>query len=379
MSVKFKILAILGTRPEAIKMAPVLKLLQNHNKIDIKLCVTAQHREMLDQVLNLFDLKPDFDLNIMKSGQDLTDLTSKILQNLRDIFLSEKFHLVLVHGDTTTSMAAALSAFYHKVPVAHIEAGLRTNNINSPWPEELNRQITSRISKIHFSPTNNAKQFLLNEGIAENSVIVTGNTVVDALHEMSNRIARDSEVIFELNKKFSYLDKKKYLILVTAHRRENFGDGIKEICSALLKILERDDVQIIFSVHPNPEVSNLVHQMLGDSTNLFLIPPQEYFTFIYLMNKAHIVITDSGGIQEEAPSLGKPTLVTRESTERQEAVENGYVKLVGTDSTLIVTETLKLIDNQDEYKSMSATTNPFGDGKASSRILDAIISIYNLQ
>lgn len=378
MKEKFKVLVVIGTRPEAIKMAPVINLFRKSNALSIKLCITAQHREMLDQVLDLFEIKPDFDLNIMQEGQDLTDLTARILLKMRDIFLAEHFDLTMVHGDTTTSLSASLSSYYHKIPVAHIEAGLRTNDIYSPWPEEFNRQAISRIAELHFAPTTNARKSLINEGIDADSIYVTGNTVVDALTQTSLKIQNNPNLIKSLNKKFPFISSDKRLIIVTCHRRENFGKGILNICHALIEISKQPNIQIAFSVHPNPFIKNIAHEMLGMIENIYLIEPQEYLSFIYLMTKAYLIITDSGGIQEEAPSFKKPVLVTRNVTERQEALNNGMVKLVGSSSENIINETLRIINNDSVYALMIKSDNPFGDGNASNKILDLIISNYNL-
>jgi UDP-N-acetylglucosamine 2-epimerase (non-hydrolysing) len=366
------ILSIFGTRPEAVKMAPVVKALRNVYGDNAKVCVTAQHREMLDQVLSLFSIVPDYDLDIMRPGQDLTEVTSRILFGLRSLFKEERFDLILVHGDTTTAMAAALAAFYERIPVAHIEAGLRTRDIYSPWPEEINRSIVGRLATLHFAPTARAKGNLLYEGISGESVFVTGNTVIDALQQVAERIENSPEMQCQFDAKFSFLDRSKRLILVTGHRRENFGEGFERICTALQRLSLRSDVQIVYPVHLNPAVRAPVHEMLSSCANIFLIDPLDYSPFVYLMNRAYLIITDSGGIQEEAPSLGKPVLVMRESTERPEAVEAGTVRLVGTDSDKIVGSALRLIDDRELYNQMASALNPYGDGKASTRIVESI-------
>ncbi len=328
---------------------------------------------MLDQVLDLFNIKPDFDLNLMKPSQDLTDITSNVLIGMRDVFDQWKPDMVFVHGDTTTAMAASLAAFYAKIPVAHVEAGLRTNDIYSPWPEEMNRRIVGRVSSLHFAPTDTARANLLAEGCAENSIHVTGNTVIDALLKVVERFNNDSTLNLQLRKRFSYLQEDKRLILVTGHRRENFGQGFENICKALSKIAKRDDVEIVYPVHLNPKVQEPVRRILGNCPRIHLIEPLDYLPFVYLMNRAYVLLTDSGGIQEEAPSLDKPVLVMRDTTERPEAVAAGTVKLVGTDAERIVSEITRLLDDQQVYQRMSNTHNPYGDGHAAERI-SAIIA-----
>lgn len=353
-------------------MAPVFRVLSEAKQWEIKVCVTAQHRQMLDQVLDLFNIKPDFDLNLMKPGQDLTDITSNVLIGMRDVFNQWKPDMVFVHGDTTTAMAASLAAFYAKIPVAHVEAGLRTNNIYSPWPEEMNRRMVGRLASLHFAPTETARTNLLAEGCADESIYVTGNTVIDALLNVVERINTDATLNQQLSERFAFLQKDKRLILVTGHRRENFGQGFEDICKALLEIAERDDVEIVYPVHLNPNVQEPVRRILGDCPRIHLIEPLDYLPFVYLMNRAHILLTDSGGIQEEAPSLGKPVLVMRDTTERPEAVVAGTVKLVGTDVVRIVSETTRLLDDQQEYQRMSRAHNPYGDGKAAQRIVEIL-------
>lgn len=370
-----KILFVFGTRPEAIKMAPVLNELKRHDKFCIRVCVTGQHRQMLDQVLSFFQIIPDFDLQVMTPGQSLADITTNVLLGMKNIFMQWRPDLIFVHGDTTTAMATSLAAFYEKIKVAHIEAGLRTHNIYSPWPEELNRQIVSKISALNFSPTNSAKKNLLAEGFSSNTIFVTGNTVIDALLEAVNRINSDEGLNIRLRDKFNFIDETKQLILVTGHRRENFGEGFENICNALRDISLRGDVQIVYPVHLNPKVQEPVQRILGDCSNIHLIEPQDYLPFVYLMNRSHIILTDSGGIQEEAPSLGKPVLVMRDVTERPEAVEMGAVKLVGTNREHIVSELFLLLDNSQEYLRMSNVENPYGDGRASKRICSAILAL----
>jgi len=369
-----KILAVFGTRPEAIKMAPVIRALEGN--FDIKLCVTAQHRQMLDQVLELFKITPDYDLDIMQPGQDLFDISSNVLLGIKKVLQIEKPDLVLVHGDTTTTMITAMAAFYLQIPVSHVEAGLRTHNINSPFPEELNRQITSRIATLHFAPTKIARQNLLNEKVPDSQIHVTGNTVVDALLSMVEkaRIVNFSDSIL---KKMPFLKKEKKdlarIILVTGHRRENFGLGFEEICHALSIIAnENPNIQIVYPVHLNPNVREPVNRILSNLNNVHLIEPMEYLTFIKLMDLSHLILTDSGGIQEEAPSLGKPVLVMRDTTERPEAVEAGTVKLVGRNKNEIVKMVNLLLTDSVLYKQMSKAHNPYGDGKASSIICNVL-------
>lgn len=381
-----KIMLVFGTRPEAIKMAPLVKEFQKNTK-DFKtlVCVTGQHREMLDQVLHIFSIKPDYDLNIMKQGQDLYDVTSRVLLGMRDVLKKVQPDVVLVHGDTTTSTAAALAAFYQQIPVGHVEAGLRTHNIYSPWPEEMNRQITGRIATYHFAPTSLSKQNLLAENIKEEAVTVTGNTVIDALYMVVDKIKNDKELDAELEDtlKTSGYDIKrlkngKKLVLITGHRRENFGDGFISMCRAIQTLTKKyPDVDFVYPMHLNPNVRKPIHEIWGEDLsnlcNMFFIEPLEYLSFVYLMEKSSIVLTDSGGIQEEAPGLGKPVLVMRDTTERPEALKAGTVKLVGTDYDKIVTEVSSLLDNQMYYDEMSKAVNPYGDGKACERIVGLLI------
>lgn len=368
-----KVLIVFGTRPEAIKMAPVVSELKKHKEFETKVCVTAQHRQMLDQVLELFKLKPDFDLNLMKSGQDLTDITVNVLKGMRDIFQEWRPDLVLVHGDTTTTLAASMAAFYQRIKVGHVEAGLRTHNKYSPWPEEVNRTVAGIISSVHFSPTELSRQNLINEGISEKVVHITGNTVIDALHEVVALIQSDAHLKESLDERFSFLDPTKRLILVTGHRRENFGEGFENICNALAEIAKIKDVEVVYPVHLNPNVQEPVRRILSGSNSVHLIDPLDYLPFVYLMNRAHIVITDSGGIQEEAPSLGKPVLVMRDRTERPEAVQAGTVKLVGTDPERIISETKLLLEDTANYQQMARAHNPYGDGLAAQRIAHILL------
>ncbi len=367
-----KILLVFGTRPEAIKMAPLVRSLRESGLWEVKVCVTAQHRQMLDQVLTLFGIVPDFDLDLMKPGQDLTGITSSVLTGMRDVLSQWRPDLMFVHGDTTTAMAAGLAAFYAKIPVAHVEAGLRTNNIHSPWPEEMNRRMVGRIASLHFAPTEIARTNLLTEGCEDKSIFVTGNTVIDALLSVAGRINADMALNQELRERFTFLREDKRLILVTGHRRENFGRGFEDICKALREIAGRDDVEIVYPVHLNPNVQEPVNRLLDGFGNIHLIEPQDYLPFVYLMNRAYLLLTDSGGIQEEAPSLGKPVLVMRDTTERPEAVLAGTVKLVGTDAVCIVSETIRLLTDMKSYQCMSHAHNPYGDGLASSRICKII-------
>ncbi|GAC12861.1 non-hydrolyzing UDP-N-acetylglucosamine 2-epimerase [Aliiglaciecola lipolytica] len=371
-----KIMLVFGTRPEAIKMAPLALALKQDKQLDVSVCVTAQHRQMLDQVLALFDLTPDFDLDLMQPGQDLYDITTRALLGLRDVLAEAKPDLILVHGDTTTTFAASLAAFYQRIPVGHVEAGLRTGDIYSPWPEEINRKLTGALTRLHFAPTNKAEANLLAENISSDSVFVTGNTVIDALIQVADKITSDTKLNTELTNKFNFLDKKKKLILVTGHRRESFGDGFENICKALKTLAEQENVQVLYPVHLNPNVQEPVNRLLANTDDVFLIEPQDYLPFVYLMTRAHIILTDSGGVQEEAPSLGKPVLVMRNTTERPEAVEAGTVKLVGTDYNAIVDNALMLLNDDNAYQAMSFAHNPYGDGKACQRIAE-LIKNYN--
>jgi UDP-N-acetylglucosamine 2-epimerase (non-hydrolysing) len=368
-----KILSIFGTRPEAIKMAPLVKALNLADGIEAKVCVTAQHREMLDQVLDLFEIVPEYDLNIMKPGQSLYDVTTNILLGLKPILEEFKPDLILVHGDTSTTLSASLAAFYQQIPVGHVEAGLRTGNLASPWPEEGNRKLTGAITKLHFAPTDTSQQTLLNEGVDPNDIVVTGNTVIDALLQVVDKVKKDDALISTLKVQFPELDETKKLILVTGHRRESFGGGFERICEALVEIATaHPDTQILYPMHLNPNVREPVNRILKNVDNVHLIEPQDYLPFVYLMNQAHIIVTDSGGVQEEAPSLGKPVLVMRDTTERPEAVQAGTVKLVGTNKERIISEVKNLLTNAQEYQTMSRAHNPYGDGKACERIVAKI-------
>jgi UDP-N-acetylglucosamine 2-epimerase (non-hydrolysing) len=363
-----KLLVIFGTRPEAIKMAPVIVALKKKKYFEVRVCVTAQHRKMLDQVLTFFAIVPDYDLNLMQSGQDLTDITRGVLSGVRDIFKVWKPDLILVHGDTTTTLSASLGAFYEKIPIAHVEAGLRTGNLYSPWPEEMNRRFTSMIATWHFAPTKQASQNLQSEGVPLSAIHITGNTVIDALNGAVNKMSNDQILQTTYQSQFPFLDEKLRLILITGHRRENFGEGFEHLCLALKKLSERNDIQIVYPVHLNPNVQEPVYRILGGCDRVHLIEPQDYLPFIYLMNRSYFIVTDSGGIQEEAPSLGKPVLVTRNTTERPEAVEAGVVKLVGTDANSIIKAAEILLDNPSAYEEMVCSINPYGDGHAAERI-----------
>lgn len=377
---------VFGTRPEAIKMAPLVKEFQKHpDSFQTIVCVTGQHRQMLDQVLSLFEITPDFDLNIMKQGQDLYDVTARVLTGMRDILKEAKPDIVLVHGDTTTSTAAALAAFYQQIPVGHVEAGLRTHNIYSPWPEEMNRQITGRIATYNFAPTLLSKSNLLKEAINPDSIVVTGNTVIDALHQVVTKIKKDTLLDIELEKTLiqsgydvSRLRDGKKLVLITGHRRENFGDGFIQMCTAIKDLTQKyPEVDFVYPMHLNPNVRKPIFEVFGENLsnlkNMFFIEPLEYLSFVYLMEKSTIVLTDSGGIQEEAPGLGKPVLVMRDTTERPEALDAGTVKLVGTDYNKIVDEVSILLDNAETYEKMSMAVNPYGDGLACGRIVKSLL------
>lgn len=379
------VMLVFGTRPEAIKMAPLVKEFQKRNtEFETVVCVTGQHREMLDQVLRIFDIAPDYDLDIMKQGQDLYDVTTRVLVGMRDVLDRAKPDVVLVHGDTTTSTAAALAAFYRQIPVGHVEAGLRTHNVYSPWPEEMNRQLTGRIANFHFAPTPLSRQNLLDEGVAESHIVVTGNTVIDALYRVVDKIKADETLERELETTLrtagydtGRLDGSRRLVLITGHRRENFGDGFINICKAIQALTQRyPDTDFVYPMHLNPNVRRPIREVFGNNLNergnMFFIEPLEYLSFVYLMEKADIVLTDSGGIQEEAPGLGKPVLVMRNTTERPEALEAGTVRLVGTDFHKIVHEVSVLLDDPQAYSRMSRAVNPYGDGQACRRIADAL-------
>ena len=381
-----KVMLVFGTRPEAIKMAPLVKEFQKQPKrVETVVCVTGQHREMLDQVLKIFDIKPDYDLNIMKQGQDLYDVTARVLTGMRDVLKEVKPDVVLVHGDTTTSTAAALAAFYQQIPVGHVEAGLRTHNIYSPWPEEMNRLLTGRLATYHFSPTPLSRNNLIKESVDDRNIIITGNTVIDALYWVVDKIKNNKELDNELEdilRKAGYdvnrLNNGKKLVLITGHRRENFGDGFINMCTAIKDLtVKYPDLDFVYPMHLNPNVRKPIHEVFGENLsglkNMFFIEPLEYLSFVYLMEKSSIVLTDSGGIQEEAPGLGKPVLVMRDTTERPEALDAGTVKLVGTDYNKIVNEVSSLIDDKAAYEKMSKAVNPYGDGLACGRIVNALL------
>lgn len=373
-----RILTVFGTRPEAIKMAPLVKLLSERKDVDAKVCVTAQHREMLDQVLNLFEIQPDYDLNIMRPQQTLSSITSDILVQIETVLQDFKPDIVLVHGDTTTTFTATLASYYQKIPVAHIEAGLRTGNIFSPWPEEANRKLTGALAELHFAPTEESRLNLLKEGVSDECVYITGNTVIDALFWVRNKLESDEKLIATVDEPFSFLREGAQLVLITGHRRENFGRGFEQICDAIHKTAkEFPSVDFVYPVHLNPNVRRPVQSILSDVKNVHLIEPQDYLPFVYLMTRATIILTDSGGIQEEAPSLGKPVLVMRDTTERPEAVAAGTVKLVGTDSDKICNAISSLLTDSDEYEKMSFAHNPYGDGFACQRIVDTIVEYRN--
>ena len=380
-----KILIVFGTRPEAIKMCPLVKAFQQKRDVfETLVCVTGQHREMLDQVLNIFNVRPDYDLNIMKKGQDLYDITARVLTGMRDVLMEVKPDIVLVHGDTTTSTAAALASFYQQIPVGHVEAGLRTHNIYSPWPEEMNRQLTGRIATYNFAPTTLSRQNLLDEHVSDDKIIVTGNTVIDALHMIVDRLNTDYALAEEQNAvllKAGYdtnrIENGRRLVLITGHRRENFGDGFINICTAIKDLAKKyPNVDFVYPMHLNPNVRKPIHEVFGEDLsnldNMFFIEPLQYLEFVYLMEKSYIVLTDSGGIQEEAPGLGKPVLVMRDTTERPEAVTAGTVKLVGTNYDAIVSQASKLLDCSSAYEEMAKAVNPYGDGHACSRIINAL-------
>lgn len=356
-------------------MAPLVKRMRAEFPGEVRVCVTAQHRQMLDQVLNLFGIVPDYDLDLMKPGQDLTDITVNVLSGMRDVLAEYKPDIVLVHGDTTTTLAASMAAYYQKIPVAHVEAGLRTWNRYSPWPEEMNRKLAGGLTDWHFSPTEGAKVNLLREGVDTKTIFVTGNTVVDALFDVIGTIDQRCELKRELQDQFSFLNPMKRLVLVTGHRRENFGNGFENICQSLKQLSMREDVEILYPVHLNPSVQEPVNRILGGLPNVYLIAPQDYLPFVYLMSQSHLIISDSGGIQEEAPSLGKPVLVVRDTTERPEAVLAGTVRLIGTDSERIYRETCELLDSDAAYQRMAIAHNPYGDGFASKRIVDVLTGV----
>ncbi|MDH2236113.1 UDP-N-acetylglucosamine 2-epimerase (non-hydrolyzing) [Pigmentiphaga sp. GD03639] len=367
-----KVLLVFGTRPEAIKMAPVYKALMAAKGVQAEVCVTGQHREMLDQVLDWFRMKPAYDLSVMKKNQSLSDITSRILTRMDEVLSASRPNLVLVHGDTSTTFAGALAAFYHKIPVGHVEAGLRTHNLLSPWPEEANRQLTSVLTRFHFAPTTTAQRNLQGEGIAASNIHVVGNTVVDALLETAARLKSET-LELEMRARFSFIRQDARMILVTGHRRENFGAGFEQICAALKQLAQRKDLDIVYPVHLNPQVREPVQRVLGKIRNVHLIEPCDYMSFVWLMQRSYLILTDSGGVQEEAPSLGKPVLVMRDTTERPEAVEAGTVKLVGTDSDRILDEAWALLDSTEKYRAMAERHNPYGDGRAAERIVSCLL------
>lgn len=370
-----KILSVVGTRPEAIKLAPLILSLQRDNRFESKTCITAQHREMLDQVLGLFEIEPEYDLNLMKQGQSLSEITGRVLAGMESVLDDFMPDIVLVHGDTSTTFAAALSAYYRKIPVGHIEAGLRTGNLYSPWPEEANRKLTGALTNFHFAPTESAAKNLSAEGVEADNIIVTGNTVIDALMLVREKLERNDGLRSDMQKKFPFLDESKRLVLITGHRRESFGQGFENICLAIKTLSDTyTDCQFVYPVHLNPNVQEPVNRHLADQSNVYLVEPQEYLPFVYLMTRSYFILTDSGGIQEEAPSLGKPVLVMRDTTERPEAVDAGTVRLVGADYDAIVDESRKLLDDKSAYDTMSFAHNPYGDGEACLRIRDALAS-----
>lgn len=372
-----KILLVFGTRPEAIKMAPLALKLQHYSQdFETKVCVTGQHRQMLDQVLELFSLKPDFDLNLMKPGQTLSDVTSGVLKGLEQVFEQWLPDVILVHGDTATTFAASLAAYYHKIKVGHVEAGLRTGDLYSPWPEEANRQLTGVLANYHFAPTQSSYDNLIKENANPVTIVVTGNTVIDALLQVKQKVEQDQTLIEQFQQQFSFIEKEKKLILVTGHRRENFGQGFLNICQALANLAKKyPDIQIVYPVHLNPNVQQPVNALLADIDNVYLIAPQDYLPFVYLMNRSYLILTDSGGIQEEAPSLGKPVLVMRDTTERPEAVQAGTVRLVGTEISTIEQSVAELLENPDVYAEMAAAHNPYGDGTACQQIIQFLLQV----
>lgn len=370
---KKKVLVVFGTRPEAIKMAPLVQALKKDDNFNSKLCVTAQHREMLDQVLNIFELTPDFDLNLMETDQTLSEINSKILTEIKPVFKSFKPDIVLVHGDTATTFATSLAAYYEKITVAHVEAGLRTGNMYSPWPEEGNRKLTGAIASLHFAPTEIAKQNLIKENIDPRKIVVTGNTVIDALYDAVKKLENNDELRSSIESQFNFLKGDERVVLITGHRRESFGDGFNRICNAIADVANAfPEVKFVYPVHLNPNVREPVKKYLANLCNVFIIEPLQYLPFVYLMNRSYILLTDSGGIQEEAPSLGKPVLLMRDTSERPEAIDAGTVKMVGTDKELIIKELNALLSDKTVYEKMSFSHNPYGDGKACERIIKAL-------
>lgn len=373
-----KVLTVFGTRPEAIKMAPLVKHLQTVDGITSRVCVTAQHRQMLDQVLELFEIRPDHDLNLMRPGQDLISITTEILQSLQPVLKSERPDMVLVHGDTTTTFAATLSAFYQRIAVGHVEAGLRTGNLYSPWPEEANRKLTGALARLHFAPTVVSRDNLLRENVPESSIVVTGNTVIDALLSVRGKLAASDALSQSLGSRFPFLRPGARLLLITGHRRENFGDGFERICRAIATLARRyPDMDLVYPVHLNPNVRQPVGRLLSGIANVHLIEPQDYLPFVYLMTRATVILTDSGGIQEEAPALGKPVLVMRDTTERPEAIDAGTARLVGTDEASIAEGVALLLDDEAEYRRMAFAHNPYGDGRACERIATSLLALAN--
>lgn len=372
-----KILVVFGTRPEAIKMAPVISALKDYPEFETRVCVTAQHRDMLDQVLSLFEIAPNYDLDLMTSGQTLVDISARVLHGITDVLAQWTPDLVLVHGDTSTTAMTATACFYQRIPIGHVEAGLRTGNMWSPWPEEFNRRLTGIISNLHFAPTETSAKNLLEEGVPPSTILVAGNTVIDALLHVTERLRVDKELVGPLLEQFAFLRKDRKLILVTGHRRENFGEGMSEICDALIALSKREDVQIVYAVHLNPNIKGPVESSLANHPNIHLIPPQNYLSFVYLMMNSYIILTDSGGIQEEAPSLGKPVLVMRDTTERPEAIEAGTALLVGAKALNIEQAANNLLDNSEAYLRMSCRNNPYGDGRSAERIVKSITKYFS--
>ncbi len=372
-----RVLTVIGTRPEAIKLAPVIQRLSLEDGVQSYLCLTGQHRDIVNTILKLFGLSADFDLRVMRKGQDLTDITQRILLGMRELFSRHSFDLVIVHGDTTSGFVAALSAFYARIPVAHVEAGLRTGSLDAPWPEEGNRSLLGRLARLHFAPTEQARQNLLREGVSDQAIFVTGNTVVDALHQTRDRIEQQRNLKLRLARRYPFLQEDCKMILVTGHRRENFGDGLSQICDAIKRLAKREDVQLVYPVHPNPLVRDPVHRLLKGKSNIFLVEPLDYPDFVYLMNRCYFVLTDSGGVQEEAPCMGRPVLVMREKTERPEGLRAGVTRLVGTDADLIVRESERLLSSPQVYRSMCKAPTLYGSGDASEQIVRAVVRHLN--
>lgn len=372
-----RVVSVFGTRPEAIKMAPIVRALRESDMFDSSVCVTAQHRGMLDQVLDFFDIQPEYDLNLMRAGQSLADVTARVLTGVLPLVEEVAPDIVLVHGDTNTTMSASLACYYAQVPVGHVEAGLRTGDPYSPWPEEMNRRLTGAMSHLHFAPTEESRTNLVRENVPDNRIVVTGNTVIDALLWTRSAVAGDASRLEDLARRFTFLSRDRKLVLVTGHRRENFGPGFESVCHALSRIADRGDVDVLYPVHLNPSVKGPVERLLGDHPSVHLIEPVDYPTFVYLMDRCEIILTDSGGVQEEAPSLGKPVLVMRDTTERPEAITAGTVKLVGTDSDLIIDEATRLLEDTSVYEAMSKAHNPYGDGSAAPRILQRMIDEFS--